>query len=371
MTCGIYKITKKDTKQIYIGQSIDIERRIEEHKASRYNNTYIDNAINKYGIDAFDYEIIEELDPIQEILDEREIYWIKEFDSFLNPNHYNLESGGVRGIRVDLNMGEIKKQYLSGISIIEIANQNNCGKSCIEKRLKAMGVVLQHKDHHPEIDSYDLKKDYENGLSSTEIASKYNLAPSSVLKRLKSIGVEVKDKNIRDDLDAWELKEKYESGKFTPQLAKEYNCDVATITKRLKKIGVDWRDRSGKNNSKFKTYARVVKYNKARGQTFGIKYDGKIIKQSINKEYLEKIAKLINNGFEVEEAISSVDLPKYKKPKIVPKKGIEHPNYRKDIPSSEELLEEYKNGMTIPKLAKKYNCGTTTIHRRLTKRKHN
>lgn len=80
---------------------------------------------------------------------------------------------------------------------------------------------------------------------------------------------------------------------------------------------------------------------------------------------MEKISALINNGFEVKEAISSVELPKYKKPNIVPKKGIKHPNYRKDIPSSEELLEEYENGMTIPKLAEKYNCGTTTIHKRI------
>lgn len=42
-------------------------------------------------------------------------------------------------------------------------------------------------------------------------------------------------------------------------------------------------------------------------------------------EYLEKISALINNGFEVQEAISSVELPKYKKPNIVPKKGIKHP----------------------------------------------
>lgn len=365
MTCGIYKITKKDTRQIYIGQSIDIERRIEEHKASRYDNTYIDNAINKHGVDAFDYEIIEELEPIQEVLDERERYWIKEYKSFLEPNHYNLESGGVRGVKIDLNMDEIKKQYLSGIPIIEIAKENNCGKSCIEKRLKVMGVVLQHKDHHPEINSYNLKKDYESGLSSTEIADKYGLAHSSVLRRLKSVGVAVKDKNIRDDLDVWELKEKYESGKSTPQLAKEYGCDIGTITKRLKSASVVWRDRSGKNSPKYKTHARVVKYNKARGQTYGIKYDGKIIKQSVNKEYLEKISALINNCFEVKEAISSVELPKYKKPNIVPKKGIKHPNYRKDIPSSEELLEEYENGMTIPKLAEKYNCGTTTIHKRI------
>ena len=59
MTCGIYKITKKDTKQIYIGQSIDIERRFEEHKSYKYNTTYIDKAINKHGANAFDYEIIE------------------------------------------------------------------------------------------------------------------------------------------------------------------------------------------------------------------------------------------------------------------------------------------------------------------------
>ena len=67
----------------------------------------------------------------------------------------------------------------------------------------------------------------------------------------------------------------------------------------------------------------------------------------------------------VQKILSDKNDTAYKKPKIIPKKGIENPNYRKDIPSSEELLEEYENGMTIPKLAKKYNCGTTTIHRRL------
>lgn len=29
---GIYKITNKNTGQVYIGQSVDIERRIQEHK---------------------------------------------------------------------------------------------------------------------------------------------------------------------------------------------------------------------------------------------------------------------------------------------------------------------------------------------------
>lgn len=71
----------------------------------------IDNTINKHGIDAFDYEIIEELNPIQEVLDERKIYWIKKYNSFFNPNHYNLESGGVKDVKIDLDMNKIKKQY--------------------------------------------------------------------------------------------------------------------------------------------------------------------------------------------------------------------------------------------------------------------
>ena len=43
MTCGIYKITKKDTKQIYIGQSIDIERRIEG-----LNEVFLDETTKKF-----------------------------------------------------------------------------------------------------------------------------------------------------------------------------------------------------------------------------------------------------------------------------------------------------------------------------------
>ena len=41
-----------------------------------------------------------------------------------------------------------------------------------------------------------------------------------------------------------------------------------------------------------------------------------LVAKKQDKEYLEKIATLINKGFEVQEAISSVELPKYKKPKV-------------------------------------------------------
>ena len=55
---GIYKITKKSNGKSYIGQSNDIERRFIEHKYK--TDISVEKAIRKYGIDAFDYEIIEE-----------------------------------------------------------------------------------------------------------------------------------------------------------------------------------------------------------------------------------------------------------------------------------------------------------------------
>lgn len=92
MTIGIYKITNKENGKIYIGQSINCERRIKEHcYPNRYKDgLVIDVAIHKYGVENFTYEIIEECD--KENLDEREIYWIAYYNS--KKEGYNLTSGG-------------------------------------------------------------------------------------------------------------------------------------------------------------------------------------------------------------------------------------------------------------------------------------
>lgn len=54
---GIYKITKKENGKSYIGQSNDIERRFSEHKTK--TDIPIDIAIQKYGVNAFEFSIIE------------------------------------------------------------------------------------------------------------------------------------------------------------------------------------------------------------------------------------------------------------------------------------------------------------------------
>lgn len=88
---GIYKITNKLNGKSYIGQSIDIKKRWEQHiknSGSNKNPMYID--FKKYGTDNFLFEIIEECS--KEKLDEKEIYWIKYFNTYYKG--YNLTTGG-------------------------------------------------------------------------------------------------------------------------------------------------------------------------------------------------------------------------------------------------------------------------------------
>lgn len=86
---GIYKITNLLNDKVYIGQSVHIERRFQEHCGSNVDS-YIHNAIQKYGKDNFKFEVIEQCNPKD--LDKREEYWIQFYNS-LKPNGYNLVLG--------------------------------------------------------------------------------------------------------------------------------------------------------------------------------------------------------------------------------------------------------------------------------------
>lgn len=95
MTCGIYKITQKDTGQSYIGLSDNIERRWYDHihrPALKYS--YIDRAIKKHGEDKFRLEIIEELPDNRALLKERERYWISQYNTYEDNSQFNLTPGG-------------------------------------------------------------------------------------------------------------------------------------------------------------------------------------------------------------------------------------------------------------------------------------
>lgn len=87
----IYKIENLINHKIYIGQTNNIKRRFSEHKARGYeinSHKALYYAFDKYGVENFKFEIIEET----EDYNEREKYWIKYYDSY--KNGYNMTEGG-------------------------------------------------------------------------------------------------------------------------------------------------------------------------------------------------------------------------------------------------------------------------------------
>lgn len=96
--CGIYKITTPENK-IYIGQSVNIKWRFVSYKCpSSRENPRIKESLAKYGFDNHLFEILEVCD--KSMLDEREIFWINNLDSFNTKHGLNNSSGGKRGFKV-------------------------------------------------------------------------------------------------------------------------------------------------------------------------------------------------------------------------------------------------------------------------------
>lgn len=95
MTCGIYMIKNKINGKMYVGQSVNIEKRWREHCRGYYDgNRPISNAIKKYGKNNFEFTILHECKNDSDLLNKLEQHYIKKYNTYEDRNHYNLTPGG-------------------------------------------------------------------------------------------------------------------------------------------------------------------------------------------------------------------------------------------------------------------------------------
>ena len=137
MSCGIYKITNNINNNSYIGQSINIENRWIHHKNYPKENGHypLYLAFEKYGIENFSFEIIEECKP--EELNEKEIYWIKYYNTF-NQGYNQTEGGqGAANLNIKLSNEDVNEIYNllknTTISQKEIALRYKVGEDTISE----------------------------------------------------------------------------------------------------------------------------------------------------------------------------------------------------------------------------------------------
>ena len=98
---GIYVIKNSINGKIYVGKSKNCYKRLHQHLTDikienrNYNeNIHLLNSFKKYGDENFEYYLVERFDEslenLENILSERELYWMKELDSLNREKGYNL-----------------------------------------------------------------------------------------------------------------------------------------------------------------------------------------------------------------------------------------------------------------------------------------
>ena len=127
---GIYKITNLITKKIYIGQSVDIERRWKQHiessknptNSSYYNQLYTD--FRYYGINNFSFEVLETIDKKdKKLLNELELKYMKKFDTL--KSGYNIAAAAGQSICLEDINTEDRLFFSSFESVEKWLHTNN------------------------------------------------------------------------------------------------------------------------------------------------------------------------------------------------------------------------------------------------------
>lgn len=107
---GIYCFENKINGKLYIGQSQNIKERIRHHIKSK-DQLYIHKALRKYGIENFNFYILEfcDIDKLSEL----EMYYIQKYNAF--ENGYNLTKGGEgsRGVKLSDKHKNVISEKLS------------------------------------------------------------------------------------------------------------------------------------------------------------------------------------------------------------------------------------------------------------------
>ena len=90
---AIYKWTNLLNQKVYIGKSVDVAKRLREYRyeIKRGHTRPIISAMRKYGLDNFNFEILENCDDLthEQIL-EREQYWMDYYDALNEEKGYNI-----------------------------------------------------------------------------------------------------------------------------------------------------------------------------------------------------------------------------------------------------------------------------------------
>ena len=133
---AVYKITNTITGDFYIGSSKDVKKRWNEHKKpsvwKRYPNNQLYQDMQKYGLDKFVFQILEEVE--ESFLKEKEQYFIET----LKPAYNNYYANGLDIERCKESNRKAQNKYYSQLCFY---NGQTLTLGALKMRFKRKGLT--------------------------------------------------------------------------------------------------------------------------------------------------------------------------------------------------------------------------------------
>lgn len=192
----IYVITNTINNKQYVGKTnFNVEKRFKEHLQdsfkNRSENRPLYKAIQKYGKESFSIEILEECS-VEESY-EREIFWIKEKNTYLNG--YNATIGGDG--KTLYNYSQIAEKYMELKNLQDTAKYFNCSvdtvvNACKEQKISIINAHMASKikngkkvnqidiNTQEKLASYSSIKDAARAMVAQEKTTSFNGAKTHI-----------------------------------------------------------------------------------------------------------------------------------------------------------------------------------------------
>ena len=180
MISGVYQIRNIINDHIYIGSTINVKHRrrlhIKQLQTNKHHSRYLQRAWNKYGETAFEFTLLEECEPVKEILLEREQYYLDT----LCPEYNILPMAGsslgvIPTAEARLNMSKAQKGHIATPETREKISLANKGKKRSPEAL--LNMSLAHMGHVTSPETREkLSKINKGKTMSTETRAKISKA---------------------------------------------------------------------------------------------------------------------------------------------------------------------------------------------------
>lgn len=247
MVIGIYTIKSVKDNKILVGQSINIVRRLSQHKFHLKNNTHdnrhLQSAYNKYGIDNFQFQIL--LICEEEHLYSEENYWCNLLNTHNHKFGYNIKPTHPNGnyrhseetkLRMSQKLKGIKRtnEFKKNCSLRMIGHKKS------KKTLEKLRNTCTGKKHT------DVTKQKLSHIKKGKSITFSKEGRASVDKALKEwLKLGLKNKKIKDELTGV----LYES---VSDCIKKLNISTSAFYRNIK--------RKGRFTNKYKlSYVKTIK----------------------------------------------------------------------------------------------------------------